>query len=248
MELNKLHCTAMLLIDLAKVFDKVWYDGLIFKLHELNVPAHIISVLDSYLNHTKYSVYSENCTSQLHSILAGVPQGSSLGLLLFNMYLNNIPTNDKTQLAIYPNDTAVLSSSPLADIAMRRFQSYANDITNYCKNWRLQINASKCELVLCASKSARHRTLLTVTLNGTAVPTVPHAKYLSIYFDKYLTRQQHIKYSTTKAHQRLAMLYSLLQKTSKINQDTVIIIYKACICPLFLHMVALLELMCVRPV
>jgi hypothetical protein len=114
MELNKLHCTAMLLIDLAKAFDKVWHDGLMFKLHELKVPAHIISVFDYFLNNRKFSVYSKNCTSQLHSILAGVSQGFPLSLLLFNMCLNNIPTIVKTQLAIYANDTAVLSSSPLA--------------------------------------------------------------------------------------------------------------------------------------
>jgi hypothetical protein len=169
-------------------------------------------------------LHSKNCISQLHSILAGVPQGSLLVPLLFNNYLNGIPTTDKTQLAIYIDDTAVLYSSPLADTAMRRLQSHADDIENYCEKRRLQINANKCEVVLFASKSSIHRILVTITLNGTAVPLVPHVKYLGIYLDKYLTWQQHIKFSTTKAYRPIGMLYSLFQNKSKVNQDTAIII------------------------
>jgi hypothetical protein len=62
----------MLLIDLAKAFDKVWHDGLIFKLHELNVPAHITYVFDSYLSNRKFSVYGDLESPQN---FAGAPQG-----------------------------------------------------------------------------------------------------------------------------------------------------------------------------
>ena len=69
---------------LAVFLDKVWHDGLIFKLERNGVTGSVINLLTNYLNNRKQRVVLHGSFSELFPIKSGVPQGS--GVIIFNLH------------------------------------------------------------------------------------------------------------------------------------------------------------------
>lgn len=90
-----------MLFDMQKAFDKVWTDGLIYKLLKMQIPVHLYKLLSSYLTQRKFHVKLNNATYLSKTIAAGVPQGSVLGPKLYTMYMSDLPLFPDTKTAIY---------------------------------------------------------------------------------------------------------------------------------------------------
>ena len=70
-------------LDISKAFDKVWHDGLIFKLKQNGISGNLLKLFENYLNNRKQCVVLNGSCSDYSTIESGVPQGSVLGPLLF---------------------------------------------------------------------------------------------------------------------------------------------------------------------
>jgi len=92
--LNKKKKACGIFFDIYKAFDKVWHNGLIYKLMKLNVPSNILKYVVDFLKDRKFRVSVEDSLSESCKILCSVPQGSVLGPLLFLVYINDIPLID----------------------------------------------------------------------------------------------------------------------------------------------------------
>ena len=68
-------------LDMSKAFDKVWHEGLIFKLRQHGINGKLINLLKSYLSNRKQRVIISGSESDWGEIESGVPQGSVLGPL-----------------------------------------------------------------------------------------------------------------------------------------------------------------------
>ena len=73
----------MIFCDLSKAFDRVWHNGLIFKLQTYGISCKLLQWFKSYLSHRSQKVMFKDLLSSKCDISAGVPQGSVLGPLLF---------------------------------------------------------------------------------------------------------------------------------------------------------------------
>ena len=70
-------------LDISKAFDKVWHDGLLYKLESLGISGSLLKLFHSHLNNRQQRVVLNYQYSKWLPILAGVRHGSILGLLLF---------------------------------------------------------------------------------------------------------------------------------------------------------------------
>ena len=94
-------------LDIWKAFDKVWHDGLIFKLQTYGIDGKLLKLLKSYLRQQRVLLNGQ--TSSWKNVLAGVPQGFVLGSLLFLIYINDLLDGLTSICKIFADDTSFFS-------------------------------------------------------------------------------------------------------------------------------------------
>jgi retron-type reverse transcriptase len=94
-------------LDVAKAFDTVWIDGLLYKLTLLNLPSYIIHTISSYLRNRSFEASFQTATSSRRGIRAGVAQGGMISPVLFSLYVNDmLSPSHHVELAHYADDAA----------------------------------------------------------------------------------------------------------------------------------------------
>ena len=95
-------------IDLAKAFDTLTFEVLLYKLKYYGVTDTAFDLLKSYLTNRKQYVVFDSCQSEHVEIYPGVPQGSILGPLFFSIYINDLITVcDRLNFLMYADDLII---------------------------------------------------------------------------------------------------------------------------------------------
>jgi len=228
------HChTGAVFLDISKAFDKVWHEGLLFKLKSINTPSYLFNIISSFLLDRQFAVKINDNTSDLMPISAGVPQGSKLGPILFNIYVYDIPQSPRTNIALFADDTTIFTESRNIEAITTNLQAHLDTISYWCKKWRIQINASKSVGVIFSLR--RHHSPAQLTFNNVNIPWNSSVKYLGLTLDVRLTWQPHISSKLQQAYQRLSMLYPILNKKSPIQKKCSLLIYKQILRPILTY-------------
>ena len=96
-------------LDISKAFDKVWHEGLLYKLKSMGFSGELYNILENYLSGRFQRVVLNGQTSSWRPVLAGVPQGSILGPLLFLVYINDLPDGLKSNAKLFADDTSLFT-------------------------------------------------------------------------------------------------------------------------------------------
>ena len=109
--LNTLHIPCAIFLDLSKAFDTLNYKILLRKLKYYGLGNVAYNLIENYLTNRQQFVKLGNVKSKLIYMLIGVPQGSILWSLLFNIYINDLPKScPKLNCIMYADDTTLYSS------------------------------------------------------------------------------------------------------------------------------------------
>ena len=91
-------------LGISKAFDKVWHDSLIFQLHQNGISGDIINILRDFLRNRKQRVVLNGQCSAWADVIAGVPQGSILGTLLFLTYIYDLSDGLHSECKLFADE------------------------------------------------------------------------------------------------------------------------------------------------
>lgn len=227
---EKKYCSAAFL-DIAQAFDKVWHDGLIYKIKEL-LPKKFHSVLRNYLLQRQYMVKQNSATTCLNDINAGVPQGSVLGPILYLLYTADLPVTNKVIISTFADDTAILMSHSNPETASKELQNHLKKVEDWLKTWRIKVNENKSTHV---TFTLNKRTCPPVQLNDINIPQQTKVKYLGLHLDRRLTWKNHIEAKRNQIKITFSKMYWLMGRKSQLTLDNKVLLYKAIIKPIWTY-------------
>ena len=99
----------------------VWHEGLYYRLLEINCPKWIVKWTKSFLTDRELTVVYHQAKADSFTPSAGVPQGSVISPILFNIYVSK-PDAGLTPISQYADDIAIYTSSNTSKNATHRLQ------------------------------------------------------------------------------------------------------------------------------
>ncbi|GFX09102.1 RNA-directed DNA polymerase from mobile element jockey [Trichonephila clavipes] len=223
--------TAAVFLDIQKAFDRVWHTGLLFKLIMYKIPPPLILLLKSYISDRSFTVKINRTFSQVRPAKAGVAQGSILGPVLFNLYVNDILKTTNTMICMYADDSVILSRHYNPNTLTQNINEHLAHLEIWFSVWKIALNTTKTEAVFFTQR----RPPPEITLQNQRIPWSQHTKYFGVIIDKNLTFRQHITYVRNKFKNATRQLYSLICKKSKLNRHNKMLIYTLILKPLLTY-------------
>ena len=123
--------TLAVFIDLEKAFDSLWTKGLLVKLSNLGLKGHILLYLHNLLSRRTFQVRIGRQISCTMNINNGLPQGSTLSPILFNVMLHDIPVSPAVHNLLYADDCVIWKSGNDLRESSKHIQDYLNVLNEW---------------------------------------------------------------------------------------------------------------------
>ncbi|GBM33249.1 putative RNA-directed DNA polymerase from transposon X-element [Araneus ventricosus] len=219
--------TGAVFLDIAKAFERVWTDDLLYKLIMMRIPGGLVRLMATYLRGRRFVVRVGSDLSSERAIDAGVAQGSKIGLNLFNIYVNDIPSprNCQTRLCLFADVTAVMSTGE-SNKVIEDLNYYLDQSGKWLIMWTIKVNADKCQTVYF---TRRRKVPDPPKLYRRAIKRSKETKYLGVTLDSRLTYNKHITNIHKKTRSAKARLYPLLGRKPKLSLNNKLLLYKTII-------------------
>ena len=213
-------------LDISKAFDKVWYEGLLYKLETVGISGNLHKLFQSFLSDRFQRVALNGQSSNWSPVLAGVPQGSILGPLLFLVYINDVPTNLESLAKLFADDTLLFSTIYNPFLSAEIMNKDLIKISKWAYQRKMSFNpdiTKQAQEVIFPQKSKKtdHPK---VYFNHAPVAHTDCHKHLGMYLDKKVHVLQQIKEKISKANRGIEVIWKLRHM---LRRHSLITIYKS---------------------
>lgn len=209
--------------DLSKAFDKVPHNILLQKLSQLGFAGAFLDWCSSYLRDRTSKVVVSGFTSNPFPNLSGVPQGSHLGPIFFNIYMNDVISCFRySKPYLYADDLKLMR--PIRNGHDKTLlQDDLNRFVLWCQNNRMVLNIDKCCFITFTRKISELPG--EYTINGECIRQVDHVRDLGVVLDKQLNFKEHYNHIVNKSFKCLGFIIRN-SKTFK-NKSCIIRLYES---------------------
>ena len=224
----------VLSLDLQGAYDNVNAEKLCRILQRLNIPPHIIKFIFSVMSSRNlYGIYNQFIIGRRNTN-KGLPQGSILSPLLFNIYISEIndhTTND-CRIISFADDILVYKSDQECINIKNAFTNAAINIEEWLHTLDLSISFNKSRFII-FSKNSRPVSSGSYSLqfNNSILNNADSFKYLGVIWDSNLKWVNHINYILNKTRKLLRIFFCIAKLNKGIHPTTSLLVYKQFVRP-----------------
>ena len=187
-----------LLTDLLKAFDCVLRDLLIAKLNAFGFEIDSLKLIYSNLVGRKQRLKIDSEYRTWQEIIFGVPQGSTLGPLLFNFHMCDLFfVAESIDIASCADDTTPYVCLEDMDLIIEKLKVKANDIFQWFNENAMKANADKCHLLITTNEERN------ISTGGEKIQNSKNEELLGVTIDNKLSFTEHVYKICDKASQKL---------------------------------------------
>lgn len=224
-------------VDLKSAFDKVWIDGLLYKLARAGICGALARWLNAYLSERIASVRVNGIISDPLRLQAGVPQGAVLSPMLFNLMLMDVPQMEGVDVLLYADDVSICCGGHTMGEARVLMQRYLDRFHSYCTTWGMVVNELKTVFQYFTRKRVhlpilrfnnrvlhyeRQHRLLGLIFDSPRLIWGPHISYLRINIFRRMDILKHIASPTWGANRRFLRSFYCAYIRAKLDYGSVL--------------------------
>ena len=219
-----------ILTDLSKAFDCLNHDLLLAKFAAYGFDNSALLFIRSYLSNRQQRTKVNGAYSSWLDLIFGVPQGSILGPLLFNIFINDMFYFIKdSKIANYADDNTLYTVQENINRLLNILENETTIILDWFKKNEMKPNADKCHLIVCNEKN------IMVNLQNENIIANDFVELLGVTIDNNLNFTSHVSQLCKKASQKI---HALARISKYLSQDKLKVLMKTFItaqfnyCPL----------------
>jgi len=203
--------TLLTLLDFSKAYDRVWRNGLLYKMLQMALPHTLVRWTQSWLTNRKNSVTINGSSSKSSTFRDGVPQGSVIAPILFLIFINDITQNlpNNIQVSIFADDVACYTSHKSKIEAEKNMQIAINNIKEWADRWKMTLNPQKCTTTLFTTDNREADWRAKIRLGHSILPHDPTPTFLGVKYDRTLSFAAHAANVANKVKQRSNIIRQL---------------------------------------
>ena len=188
--LDKNSVVGTVIMYLSKAFDLIPHDLLLAKLSAYGISTHSLNLLKSYLTNRRQWVRVEDVTSDISYVNRGVPQGSVLGPLLFNIFSNDLFYFIKeAKLSNYADDNQLYFADTAPAVVEHVVNKELVVVCEWFRNNKMILNPEKCKALVLSRKP---NVKLSLFAEGVALPLLDTVDLFGLTLDNSLNFGKHI--------------------------------------------------------
>ena len=209
------------LMDLSKAFDTINHELLIAKLHAYGFCQNSLQLIMDYLTNRLQHIKINTTFSSWSEIDQGVPQGSVLGPLLFNIYLIDLfYTLKEIEVCNFADDTTPYVCDENIQIVMEKLEHHSDIAISWFECNYMKLNTDKCHLLV----SGHRYEHMWVRVGQDKIWEDKEVKLLGITIDNDLKFDRHVSDICLKANRKLS---ALIRMSKFLSLDKRRIVFKA---------------------
>uniref|UniRef100_A0A803JW54 Reverse transcriptase domain-containing protein n=1 Tax=Xenopus tropicalis TaxID=8364 RepID=A0A803JW54_XENTR len=189
------------IIYLAKAFDTVPHKRQLSKLRSIGLSEVICTWIENWLQDRLQRVVVNGTFSTWNKVLSGVPQGSVLGPLLFNLFINDLGEGIMSNVSVFADDTKLCRPvNSIQDVTS--LQQDLDQLAIWAAKWQMRFNVDKCKVMHLGCKNMQ----APYTLNGTALGKSIMEKDLGVLVDNKLGCSKQCQAAAARANKVLSCI------------------------------------------
>jgi ribonuclease P/MRP protein subunit RPP40 len=198
-------CVDAMYIDYQKAFDSVSHPKLILKMQAYGIGAELLTWITNFLSDRKQCVVLDDCKSGFRAVTSGVPQGSVLGLLLFLIFINDLPecfSCESCYCKMFADDAKfnyIFSREDDNHVFCRCLSHFCT----WSDTWQLRIAFQKCSVLHLGVGNAKSD----YALNGINIAKTDYVRDLGISISTDLKFTRYISEISASAKNRISLLF-----------------------------------------
>ena len=212
--------TGTVFVDLTAAYDTVNHRILLLKVAKTIGNKTIVGIIQSLLKNRRFFVEMDGRKSRWKTQKNGLPQGSVLSPILFNIYTNDLPEFKDIRRFIYADDLCLAAQAEDFKTVEQMLTKALESLSEYYQQNSLNANPTKTQV--CAFHLNNHQAnyKLNIQWNGEVLQNDTFPVYLGVILDRTLSFKEHAKKVKGKVAKRNVLLGKLANSSWGTNPET----------------------------